>query len=80
MQTVERIETTINLPKDLLEQAIHISDDALISDVIETALRDYVAKESPHKLNLRDIEIINANADELNAEALDTLEYQQVNW
>ncbi len=80
MQTVERVETVVNLPKDLLEQANHISNDALISDVIETALREYVAKESPQALNLRDIEIINANAEKLNEEALDTLEYQQVNW
>lgn len=50
------------------------------SEIVESALRDYVAKESRKELNLRDIEIINANADKLNEEALDTLEYQQVNW
>lgn len=80
MQIVERIETVVSLPKDLLEQANQINEDAEISDVIETALRDYVAKESRRELNRRDIEIINANADKLNEEALDTLEYQQVNW
>ena len=80
MQTVERIETTVSLPKDLFEQVNHISKDSEISDVIETALRDYVAKESRQELNRRDIEIINANADKLNEEALDVLEYQQVNW
>jgi metal-responsive CopG/Arc/MetJ family transcriptional regulator len=84
MQIVERVETTVSLPKDLLEQANRIKKDAEISDVIETALRDYVAKEnrkeSRKELNRRDIEIINANADKLNEEALDTLEYQQINW
>ena len=57
-----------------------MSKDAKISEVIETALRDYVTKENRKELNRRDIEIINANADKLNEEALDTLEYQQVNW
>ena len=80
MQTVERVETTVSLPKDLLEQANKVNKDAKISDVIETALRDYVAKETRQELNRRDIEIINANADKLNEEALDVLEYQQVNW
>ena len=80
MQTVERIETMVSLPKDLLEQANQMNKDAEISDVIETALRDYVEKEKRHELNRRDIEIINANADKLNEEALDTLEYQQVKW
>ena len=80
MQTIERVETVVSLPKDLLEQANNVNKDMQISDVIETALRDYVAKESRQELNQRDIEIINANADKLNEEALDVLEYQQVNW
>lgn len=80
MQTIERIETTVSLPKDLFDKANQISKDAEISDVIETALRDYVAKETRKELNRRDIEIINANAEKLNEEALDTLEYQQVSW
>ncbi len=80
MQVVERIETIVSLPKDLLEQANQMSKDAEISDVIEMALRDYMAKENHKELNRRDIEIINANADRLNEEALDVLEYQQINW
>lgn len=80
MQTVERVETIVSLPKDLFDKANQMKKDAEISDVIEIALRDYVAKENRKELNRRDIEIINANADKLNEEALDTLEYQQVNW
>lgn len=80
MQTVERVETIVSLPKDLLEQANQMNKNEQISDVIETALRDYVAKKGSSELNRRDIEIINANAEKLNEEALDTLEYQQVNW
>jgi metal-responsive CopG/Arc/MetJ family transcriptional regulator len=76
-----RVRTSVTLPKELL-----IEIDALAgkkhkrSEIVESALRDYVAKESRKELNLRDIEIINANADKLNEEALDTLEYQQINW
>ena len=80
MQTIERVETVVSLPKDLLEQANKVKKDVQISDVIETALRDYVAKKTRQELNRRDIEIINANADKLNEGALDVLEYQQVNW
>ncbi|MGC2234694.1 MAG: ribbon-helix-helix protein, CopG family [Pyrinomonadaceae bacterium] len=76
-----RVRTSVTLPKELL-----IKVDALAgkkhkrSEIVESALREYVAKENGRELNRRDIEIINANADKLNEEALDTLEYQQVNW
>jgi len=76
-----KVRTSVTLPKDLL-----VKVDALAgkkhkrSEIVESALRDYVAKENGKKLNRRDIKIINANADKLNEEALDTLEYQQVNW
>ena len=76
MQTVERIETTVSLPKDLFEKANQMSKDAKISDVIETALRDYVAKENPQELNRRDIEIINKNADLINKQVEESLEFQ----
>lgn len=76
MQTVERVETTVSLPKDLLEQANQMSKDAKISDVIETALRDYVAKENRKELNRRDIEIINENAELINKQVEETLEFQ----
>ena len=40
MQTVERVETIVSLPKDLFEQANQLSRDTEVSNVIETALRD----------------------------------------
>ncbi len=80
MQTIERIETVVSLPKDLLEQANKVNKDLQISDVIETALRDYVAKETRQELNRRDIEIINANAEMINKQALKTLEFQADIW
>lgn len=80
MQTVERVETVVNLPKDLLEQANKMNINEQISDVIETALREFVKRRARVERDQRELEIINANADKLNEEALDVLEYQQVNW
>ncbi len=80
MQTIERVETTVSLPKDLLEQASQTNKDEQISDVIETALREFVKRKARAERDQRELEIINANADKLNEEALDVLEYQQVNW
>lgn len=80
MQTMERVETTVSLPKDLLEQANKVNKDVEISDVIELALRDFLQKKGRSERDKRELEIINANADKLNEEALDVLEYQQVNW
>lgn len=80
MQTIERVETTVSLPKDLLEQANQINEDEQISDVIETALREFVKRKARAERDRRELEFINANADKLNEEALDVLAYQQVNW
>jgi metal-responsive CopG/Arc/MetJ family transcriptional regulator len=80
MQTVERVETIVSLPKDLLEQAHQINKDEQISEVIETALREFVTKKARAERDKRELEIINTNAEKLNEEALDVLEYQQVNW
>ena len=50
------------------------------SEIVETALRDFLQKKACAERDQRELEIINANADKLNEEALDVLEYQQVNW
>jgi metal-responsive CopG/Arc/MetJ family transcriptional regulator len=76
-----RVRTSVTLPKELL-----IKVDALAgkkhkrSEIVETALRDYLQKKMRAERDQRELEIINANADKLNEEALDVLEYQQVNW
>jgi metal-responsive CopG/Arc/MetJ family transcriptional regulator len=72
-----KVRTSIILLKELL-----IKIDALTgkkrkrSEVIELALRDYFFKESNKDLNYKDIEIINANAEMLNKQTLETLELQ----
>jgi hypothetical protein len=64
----------------LFEQADRMRRDEQISDVIETALREFVKGKVRAERDKRELELINANADKLNEEALDVLEYQQVNW
>ena len=72
-----RVRTSVTLPKDLLVQV-----DALVSKnrrrsaVVETALVEYVAKERPKSANLRDIKIINKNAELINRQVEETLEFQ----
>jgi metal-responsive CopG/Arc/MetJ family transcriptional regulator len=65
---------SITLPPDLLASVDKLVKTHRRSKLIETALRDYIAKETPKVLNKRDIEIINANADIMNKNSLETLE------
>ncbi len=80
MQTVERIETVVRLPKDLLEQASDLNMEDQISEVTEKALRALVKNTQRAERDKRELEVINRNAEALNEEALDVLEYQQINW
>lgn len=72
-----RVRTSVTLPEELLVEV-----DALAgkkngrSAVFESALVAYVAKEKPKKLNRRDIRIINENADLINRQVNETLEFQ----
>lgn len=72
-----KVRISITLSKELL-----IEIDTLTkkkhkrSELIELALRDYVFKKTNKDLNYKDIEIINANAEMLNKQALETLELQ----
>jgi len=46
------------------------------SAVIERALREYLRQRERAAMNARDLEILNREADRLNAEAEDALKYQ----
>ena len=76
-----KVKTSITLPKDLLLRV-----DAFTgkkhkrSAVIESALHDFLQSKERAERDQRELEKINANAEKLNEEALDVLEYQQVNW
>jgi metal-responsive CopG/Arc/MetJ family transcriptional regulator len=69
-----RVKTSITLPADLLKSIDRV--DANRSAFIERASRAYLLRIEKTKREARDAAIINANADRLNAEAMDVLEYQ----
>ena len=71
-----RVKTSITLPSDLLKIIDRI--DSNRSAFIERASRDYVARLKKAERDERDIKIINANSEGLNAEAIDVLEYQSI--
>ena len=71
-----KVETSINVEKDLLEAVDRLSEDKNRSEFIEAAIQAYVSQFARHKQNASDLEIINERADDLNAEALDVLDYQ----
>jgi metal-responsive CopG/Arc/MetJ family transcriptional regulator len=71
-----RVKTSITLPADLLGQLDRVDKNR--SALLERAARAYLAQLESEKRDRRDLEIINRNADRLNREAVDTLEYQRV--
>ncbi|HUE01300.1 MAG TPA: hypothetical protein VMR62_17120 [Bryobacteraceae bacterium] len=71
-----RIKTSITLPQHLLASIDRV--DSNRSAFVERAARAYLAHFERAKREARDIEIINRNADRLNAEALDVLDYQRI--
>jgi metal-responsive CopG/Arc/MetJ family transcriptional regulator len=71
-----RIKTSVTLDKALLEQIDAKSSNR--SAFIEDLLKSHFKKLAKAERDARDIEIINKNADWLNEEAKDVLEYQEL--
>jgi metal-responsive CopG/Arc/MetJ family transcriptional regulator len=69
-----RIKTSITLPEELLVSIDRV--DSNRSSFIERACRAYLVRLEKAKRDAADAEIINRNADRLNYEARDVLEYQ----
>ena len=69
-----RVKTSITLPEELLDTIDRTDPNR--SAFIERASRAYLARLEKAKREARDIQIINANADRLNKEAMDVIEYQ----
>ncbi|PWT99418.1 MAG: hypothetical protein C5B51_27190 [Terriglobia bacterium] len=73
---VVRVKTSITLPAELLNRLDRVEKNR--SAVLERAARAYLAGIEKEARERKDIEIIERNADRLNREALETLEYQQL--
>lgn len=72
-----KVQTSILLSENLLLTARQLAEkDRTLSDFVETALLFYIAKLEQSDGGDNDIEIINRNADYLNEETLDAMQYQ----
>jgi metal-responsive CopG/Arc/MetJ family transcriptional regulator len=71
-----RVKTSITLPSELISQLDRVDKNR--SALLERAARAYLARLESDDRDRRDVEIINRNAERLNREATDTLEYQQM--
>jgi metal-responsive CopG/Arc/MetJ family transcriptional regulator len=71
-----RVKTSITLPAELLVRLDRVDNNR--SALLERAALAYVAYLEREKRDQRDLEIIERNAERLNREALDTLEYQRL--
>lgn len=72
-----KIKTSITLSKHVLEMIDRRSHDFNSrSEFIEEAAKSFLASLARSEADRRDLEIINRNADKLNAEAVNVLDYQ----
>lgn len=76
------VKTSIPISNDLFKEIESIAKEQHrnITELVEKGMRDYLTKLIREKRDARDIEIINRNAEELNKEALESLEYQVDIW
>ncbi len=72
-----KMKTSITLSEDVVEQLDVIAESGESrSEIIERMLREGLAERARRERDLRDLELINDNAEELNEEAEDVLGYQ----
>jgi metal-responsive CopG/Arc/MetJ family transcriptional regulator len=71
-----RVKTSITLPKDLLGRLDRVDKNR--SALLERAALAYLAQLDRQARDRKDVAVIDRNAERLNREALDTLEYQQL--
>ncbi|GHU25943.1 hypothetical protein FACS1894164_16300 [Spirochaetia bacterium] len=73
-----KTKTSVSLSTELLDRISEITTVGNRSDFIEKALWQYLEFIRRQKCNVQDMAIINRNAEQLNTEALDVLEYQYI--
>jgi metal-responsive CopG/Arc/MetJ family transcriptional regulator len=70
-------KTSVTLSREVLTQVDRLAGrEKSRSAVIERVLRLYLRRRERALVNARDLEILNREADQLNLEAEDTLDYQ----
>ena len=73
-----KVKTSITLSEDLLEELDRMASGEPRSAFIEDVLRAYVERRKREEIDARGLELINAAADRLNAEAEDVLKDQVI--
>ena len=71
-----KVKTSVTLSQDLLDAVDELARSSSRSEVIERAVRDYLAARTREARDARDVEIMNRLADTYNAETADLLTYQ----
>jgi metal-responsive CopG/Arc/MetJ family transcriptional regulator len=71
-----RVKTSITLPEELLDRLDSVDKNR--SALLERAALAYLARLEAEQRDRRDLRIINRNAERLNREAMDVLDYQQL--
>jgi len=69
-------KVSIRISKETLGEIDRIVGSQSRSEFIERVLLQHLREQERAERDARDLEIINRNAEELNREALDILEYQ----
>lgn len=71
-----KVKTSITLSEDLLRAVDELAKSSSRSEVIEDAVRDFLAARARAARDARDLEIMNKLADGYNVETADLLTYQ----
>ena len=72
-----KVKTSITLSEELVEVLDEMTDeDSNRSQMIERAVADFIERHRRQLRDIRDLEILNRSADELNQEIDDVLAYQ----
>ncbi len=71
-----KVKASITLSHELLRAVDELAKSSSRSEVIEHALRDFLAARARALRDARDIEIMNQHADAYNLETADLLSYQ----
>jgi metal-responsive CopG/Arc/MetJ family transcriptional regulator len=71
-----KVKTSVTLSEDLLRAVDELAASSSRSEVIEHAVRDFLAARARAARDARDLEIMNARADAYNAETADLMTYQ----
>jgi metal-responsive CopG/Arc/MetJ family transcriptional regulator len=71
-----RVKTSVTLPSSLLEEIDRLNSNR--SAFLEQAANLYLAQNAKRDRNAKDAAILEKNAERLNREAADVLEYQNL--